>query len=223
MEAPRGGPRREKGKRGVEWGEVEQTHSFIHSALDCGASTGSVQKDPGFGPDLGALGFKEAQRCWLGREGVRMEQGPSLPMLCSAEESRKMGESRKGGGGGLVLQPGQTSLTSSWPSLHSSRGPFYGWGEAPEKENGEGHGVVAGGSCQNGGQLTERETEARGIRSGRMPAEPLALPVPPTSHCPSGAMPAPSRVPSALAWLLSGSSPPPLLIPRLVPRFPGYL
>lgn len=33
MEALRGGPRREKGKRGWS-GEVEQTHSFIHSALD---------------------------------------------------------------------------------------------------------------------------------------------------------------------------------------------
>lgn len=81
-----------------------------------------------------------------------MEQGLSLPILCSAEESRKDGGIQKGLGQGLVLQPGQTSLTSSWPSLHSSRGPLHGWGEAPGKENGEGGGVRAGGSCQNGGQ-----------------------------------------------------------------------
>ena len=74
-----------------------------------------------------------------------------------------------------------------------------------------------------GAQVTERETEVRAIRSGQMPTEPLALPVPPTSHRPLGAVPAPSRVPSALARLLSGPPPPPLLIPRLVPRFPGYL
>ena len=47
MGAPRGGPRREKGKRG--WG-VEQTHSFtdsfIHSALDYGASTGVCAEGP---------------------------------------------------------------------------------------------------------------------------------------------------------------------------------
>lgn len=82
--------------------------------------------------------------------------------------------------------------------------------------------MVAGGSCQNGGQLTERETEARGIRSGRMPAEPLALPVPPPPPtAPSGAMPALSRVPSALAWLLSGPSPPPLLATEVGATFPG--
>ena len=74
-----------------------------------------------------------------------------------------------------------------------------------------------------GAQLRERETEARAIRLGQMPTEPLALPVPPTSHHPLGAVPAPCRVPSALARLLSGPPPPPLLIPRLVPRFPGYL
>lgn len=106
MEAPRGGPRREKGARGVEWGGG-QTHSFIHSALDCGASTGSVQKDPGFGPDLGALGFEEAQRCWLGRKGSGWSKVPTFPVLCSAAEPRKTGVRRVGVG--LVVQPGRTS------------------------------------------------------------------------------------------------------------------
>lgn len=226
MGAPRGGPRREKGKRG--WG-VEQTHSFIQPWI-VEPALGSVQKDPGLGPILRALGFEEAQRCWLEGKGSGWSKVRALLRSVQLRNPGRMGEFRKSGGRGLVLQPGQTSLTSSWPSLHSSRGPLYGWGEAPEKENGEGHGMVAGAAVRMvarkggpGAQLTERETEARGIRSGRMPAEPLALPMPPTSHRPSEAVPAPSRVPSTLARLLSGPSPPPLLIPRLVPRFQGYL
>lgn len=66
------GPEGRRGSGGVEWGEVEQTHSFIHSALDCGAST-VCRRTQALALGLGALGFEEAQRCWLGREGSGTE------------------------------------------------------------------------------------------------------------------------------------------------------
>ena len=104
---------------------VEQTHSFIHSALDYAASTGAYAEEP----QALVLPLEwDRDEAW-GRKGVRMEQSPSLPILGVrlAEESRKDGNfsaakapawgqgNLKGVGrvGQLVLQPGQASPTSS--------------------------------------------------------------------------------------------------------------
>ena len=53
---------------------------------------GSVQKDPGLGPILRALGFEEAQRCWL--EGKGSGWSKVRAPLCSVQlrNTGRMGE-----------------------------------------------------------------------------------------------------------------------------------
>lgn len=128
---------------------VEQTHSFIHSALDYAATTGA------YAEERQALVLPlewDRDEAW-GRKGMSMEQSPSLPILgvCLAEKSKKDGNfsaakapawgqgnltgSGSGGTAGAPAWPGLSHLLPVLhlgrppaPSLQSSRGPLHGWG-----------------------------------------------------------------------------------------------